>query len=97
MNFKKEIMSVKKEITIIGIVNLEIDFNDFAEDFLSLLRTNEKLLLNIICEFDNQLFSCSLCTDTSYAEPRISFIDLKFKRNLIFSLKDSILNLEYLC
>jgi len=93
MEFKREIKSVKKELTIIGIINLEIDFNDFAEDFLNLFKKNKKLLLNILYEFDNQLFSYSLCTDTSYAEPRISFTDLKFKRDLIFSLKDSILNL----
>ncbi len=92
MDFEKEVKLAEKEITIIGALNLGIDLNDFAQDFLDLLDKNEESSLNILYEFDNQLFSYSLCTDTYYSDPRRSFTDLRFERDLILSLKDSILH-----
>jgi hypothetical protein len=91
-HFKEKIKTAKKEITIIGIVNLgvEFDFNDCIKELSIFLSENKSAKLKILYEYDDLLFAYSLSTDIAHAEKRVSYDDLKFKSTLVSKLKDKL-------
>ena len=92
-NFKEKIKNAKEEVTIIGIVNLgiEFDFNDCFKELSEFLVKNESAKLKILYEYDDLLFAYSLSTDIAHAgKKRVSYDDLKFKSTLVSKLKDKL-------
>lgn len=87
-----EILSTAEEqVSFLGVVAIDADWDFLAEQWSSKLRDNPDFRINVLCESDNMLFSKAFTYDTDLASKRRSFEDLKFVRDRVFDLKESLL------
>lgn len=87
-----EILSTAKEqVSFLGVVAIDADWNFLAEQWSSKLRDNPNFRINVLCESDNMLFSKSFTYDTDLASKRRSFRELKFIRDMAFDLPELLL------
>lgn len=80
--------NAKNHIRLLGVVGLDVDWDEIATEWASKFKMNSNFQIEILCESDNMLFGKSFISDTSYARTRISYTELKFKRDLALELPD---------
>ena len=83
-----ELRQAKREIAVLGILPLALDAERLRSTLLAVLEQSPTLCLRLLCESDDDLFYRSLSTDTPFAEPRLAFAALRFRRNLVVHLQN---------
>lgn len=79
----------KKEVLIIGVVPLEIEWDDLLNIWADTSNANPSFSATILCESDNFLFAKSFITDTEHATPRVSFKEMAFRRDQVIGRADT--------
>ncbi len=77
-----------EQVTLVGVLPLHVASASTLERFSQHLRATKASVL-ILCESDDELFRRSLSLDTADAEQRLSFRELRFRRDLFHELADN--------
>jgi hypothetical protein len=84
----KLLRNAKERVDIIGVVPLDIDYEELAKVWAKTMNENRKFQIRLLCEAENFLFAKSFTTDIDKAKIRRSFDELKFIRDQCFELQE---------
>lgn len=92
IDIQKNLTKAKEKIQIIGLSNLNVDWEFVLTELLNKMNSSPNFTIDILCESSNTLFKSTFLTDTESSEKRLTFSELKFNQDTAVAIIKSFIS-----